>query len=110
MLYADEIVGADELDELPSEAAQPSEREMTMAVQLIESLTADFKPAKYHDDYRKRVLSMLEKKAEGQTIVTQPAIAPAGKVIDLMAALEASLAAVQKPEKAKVGREKKRAR
>ena len=110
MLYVDELVRADELDELPSDETQPSEREMTMAVQLIESLTADFKPAKYHNEYRKQVLAMLEKKAEGQTIVSQPAIAPAGKVIDLMAALEASLAAVQKPEKVKVGRKKERAR
>ncbi|KYZ75095.1 DNA repair protein [Anaerosporomusa subterranea] len=110
MLYADEIISSEELDELPTTDAQPSEREMTMAVQLIESLTADFQPAKYHDDYRKQVLALLEKKAEGQVITTQPAAAPAGKVIDLMAALEASLAAVKKPEKAKSGRKKERAR
>jgi DNA end-binding protein Ku len=110
MLYADEIIDSTELDELPANDAQPSEREMTMAVQLIESLTADFQPAKYHDDYRQQVLALLEKKAEGQVITTQPAAAPAGKVIDLMAALEASLAAVRKPEKTKTGRKKERAR
>lgn len=110
MLYADELISSDELEELPSSDAKPSEREMTMAVQLIESLTADFQPEKYHDDHRKRVLALLEKKAEGQVITTQPAAAPAGKVIDLMAALEASLAAIAKPEKAKTGRKKERAR
>jgi DNA end-binding protein Ku len=110
MLYADEIIGSEELDELPANESQPSEREMTMAVQLIESLTADFQPTKYHDDYRKQVLALLEKKAEGKLITAQPSAAPAGKVIDLMAALEASLAAVQKPEKTKTGRKKERAR
>ena len=110
MLYADELISSDELEELPSSDAKPSEREMTMAVQLIESLTADFQPDKYHDDHRKRVLALLEKKAEGQVITAQPAAAPAGKVIDLMAALEASLAAIAKPEKAKTGRKKERAR
>lgn len=110
MLYADELISSDELEDLPSSDAKPSEREMTMAVQLIESLTADFQPEKYHDDHRKRVLALLEKKAEGQVITAQPAAAPAGKVIDLMAALEASLAAIAKPEKAKTGRKKERAR
>lgn len=110
MLYADEIISSEELEELPTTDTQLDEREMTMAVQLVESLTADFQPAKYHDDYRKQVLTLLEKKAEGQVITTAPTVAPAGKVIDLMAALEASLAAVKKPEKAKVGRKKERAR
>lgn len=110
MLYADEIISSSELEDLPAEETPPNEREMAMAVQLIDSLSADFKPEKYHDEYRKQVLALLEKKAEGQTIVNQPAAAPSGKVIDLMAALEASLAAVKKPEKEKTGRKKQRAR
>ena len=112
MLYADEIVSTSELDEFLADhdQAKPNEREMNMAVQLIESLTADFAPDKYHDDYRKHVMTMLEKKAEGQIIAAKPAAAPTGKVIDLMAALEASLAAVKKPEKAKTGKKKQHAR
>ena len=109
MLYADEIIISAELDDLPSDDVQPSEREMSMAVQLIESLTADFQPEKYQDDYRRKILELLEKKAEGEIVTVQPAAVPAGKVIDLLAALEASLAAVKKPEKPKVGRKKARA-
>ena len=111
MLY-DEIVSTSELDEFLADhdQAKPNEREMNMAVQLIESLTADFAPDKYHDDYRKHVMTMLEKKAEGQIIAAKPAAAPTGKVIDLMAALEASLAAVKKPEKAKTSKKKQHAR
>ena len=110
MLYAEEIISSDELADQLADDTQPSDREMTMAVQLIESLTAHFQPEKYHDDYQKQVLAMIDKKAEGQIIAPQPATASAGKVIDLMAALEASLAAVQKPEKTKAGRKKERAR
>src|SRR5436309_1766689 len=55
----------------------------------------EFVPEKYHDTYREAVLDLIEKKAEGQEIVLQPAEEPE-KVPDLMAALEASLAAATK--------------
>lgn len=111
MLYADELVHTNELAELlaGNDRTKPSDREMTMAVQLIESLTAEFDPTKYQDDYRNNVMAMLEKKAEGQIITRQPAAAPTGKVIDLMAALEASLSAVKKSDKAKPRKKKERA-
>ena len=63
-----------------------------MASQLVESLTAPFEPEKYHDDYREKVLALIEAKADGE-IVTRPDVAAAqAPVVDLMAALEASLA------------------
>jgi DNA end-binding protein Ku len=63
-----------------------------MAEQLIQSLSAPFEPEKYHDTYREAVLAMIERKAEGQEIVEQPEAEAAPKTVDLMAALEASLA------------------
>ncbi|MEA2703297.1 MAG: end-binding protein Ku, partial [Actinomycetota bacterium] len=60
------------------------------------SLTTDFEPDKYKDDYRERVLELIEQKAAGQEIVVEDAAEEAPKVVDLMAALEASLAAVKK--------------
>jgi DNA end-binding protein Ku len=66
-----------------------------MAQQLIGSLTAAFEPEKYHDEYRERVLELIEAKAAGEELVVQPAEEPQ-KVPDLMAALEQSLAAAQK--------------
>ena len=63
-----------------------------MAEQLINSLTAEFEPEKYHDEYRERVLELIEAKASGQEIAIQPPEEPV-KVPDLMAALEQSLAA-----------------
>jgi DNA end-binding protein Ku len=81
-----------------------------MARQLIDSLTADFEPEKYRDEYRERVLDMIERKAQGETVVIEtPAEEPA-KVPDLMAALEASIASAkgQSKPKAKRGSAKKR--
>lgn len=95
MYFSDEIVSQDELEALPEDIA-PDERELTMAEQLINSLSAVFEPEKYHDEYREKVLDLIEKKAEGQTVTLQPAAPEGGKVIDLMAALEASLKAMKK--------------
>ena len=70
-----------------------------MAQQLIESLVTDFEPARYKDEYREKVLQLIEAKAEGAEIVQQPEAPTPTAVPDLMAALEASLAAVDKPKK-----------
>ena len=73
-----------------------SERELKMAQQLIDSLTADFEPEKYSDEYREKVLELIERKAQGEEIAIQPEAPTPTAVPDLMAALEASLAAVPK--------------
>lgn len=96
MYFADEIVAHEEIETLPETDVEPNDRELAMAEQLINSLTADFTPAKYRDEYREKVLELIEKKAEGQTVSAQPAPEKGGKVIDLMAALEASLNAINK--------------
>jgi DNA end-binding protein Ku len=63
-----------------------------MARQLIESLSTDFEPEKFEDTYRNRVLDLIERKAAGETeLVEAPAPVTADKVVDLMAALEASV-------------------
>src|SRR5438874_4483615 len=64
MLFGDEVVAPDKLDELDAvEEADASDRELRMAEQLIESLSAEFEPSKFHDDYRERVLELIERKA-----------------------------------------------
>jgi DNA end-binding protein Ku len=95
MRFADEVVPVDELEILPEKASKPAKREQEMAEQLIESLSTDFKPADYHDEYREQLLALIERKAEGKEIVASDAEAPkATKAPDLMAALEESIAAV----------------
>lgn len=100
MLFADEVVPHDQLDELPDEEVEASGREVDMAQQLIDSLSGEFDPGRYRDEYRERVLDLIERKAEGQEITIQPPEEPA-KVPDLMAALEASVAAAKKQSRGK---------
>lgn len=95
MNFNDEVVPQSELDGLPGEGQAATERELRMAQQLIESLSTDFDPEQYHDTYREQVLDLIERKAEGQEIVAQPTADRPAPVIDLMAALEASLQAAK---------------
>jgi DNA end-binding protein Ku len=93
MLFADEVVSPDSLEELQADGdAKTSERELAMARQLIDSLASEFEPDKYRDEYRERVLDLIERKAQGETIVIEEPTAEPQEVPDLMAALEASIA------------------
>lgn len=91
MHYADEIADPVEIREDLALDGEPSEREVSMAEQLISSMEDDFDPTEYRDRHRDRVLEYLQAKAEGETVELEPSAAPSGNVIDLMAALEASL-------------------
>ncbi len=94
MVYADEIVPADGIAELEAlGGVEVSDREVAMARQLIESLAEPFDPDRYEDTHRRAVLAMIERKAAGGiTEVEAPAVERASSVVDLMAALEASVA------------------
>jgi DNA end-binding protein Ku len=95
MLWGDEVLSPDRLDELDSvEEAQASDRELKMAEQLIDSLSAQWDPSEFKDEYRERVLDLIERKAAGEEIAVQPQAEEPAAAPDLMAALEASLAAV----------------
>jgi DNA end-binding protein Ku len=99
MLWGDEVLSPDRLDEIGEiEEAQATDRELKMAEQLIESLSAQFQPEKFHDEYREQVLQLIERKAAGEEIAVQPQAEEPAEVPDLMAALEASLAAVRGDE------------
>lgn len=93
MVYPDEVNAPAEIPELADvEGVEVSDRELDMAEQLVESLAAEFEPAKFHDTYREQVLALIERKAAGeQEVVAAPAAPSAEKVVDLMAALEASV-------------------
>ncbi len=91
MRYADEINSIEGV--LPDEeAAEPSERELEIAKQLVETLSTDFDPTKYEDGYREQLMALIDAKAAGKEVVATPMVEEKGKVVDLMAALEASLA------------------
>jgi len=100
MLWGDEVLPPDRLDELESvDEAEASDRELKMAEQLIESLSADWDPLEFHDEYRQQVLDLIERKAAGEEIAVQPQAEEPEAAPDLMAALEASLAEVGKDDK-----------
>ncbi|HUZ28027.1 MAG TPA: Ku protein [Solirubrobacteraceae bacterium] len=96
MLWGDEVLSPERVDELDAVAeAEASPRELKMAEQLIESLSAGFDPTTFKDEYRERVLDLIERKAAGEEIAVQPETEEPAAAPDLMAALEASLAAVK---------------
>jgi DNA end-binding protein Ku len=103
MRFADEVVPPSELDDvLPDEAPSAGKKEVEMAEKLIDSLTTDFDPTSYRDEYREELLAMIERKAEGKELVSPPVEEEAPtKAPDLMAALEQSIAAVQGEDREK---------
>jgi DNA end-binding protein Ku len=92
MNFSDEVVDQGELGGLP-EGQAVSERELKMAGQLIDSLTTEWDPSRYHDTHREQLMALIEAKAEGHELVSAPSAPSGAPVIDLMAALEASLKA-----------------
>lgn len=98
MRFADEVVAPSELDDvLPQDEQKVAKKEVEMAEQLIDSLTTEFDPAAYRDEYREQLLALIERKAEGKEVLEapeaeepKPTAAP-----DLMSALEESIAAVK---------------
>jgi len=96
MLYGDEVNAPERLDELEELGeVEANEREVAMAGQLIESLSVPFDPTSYRDEYREQVLDLIDRKAAGEEVAVQPAAPAPAAVPDLMAALEASVAAVR---------------
>ena len=96
LAYADEVVQADSIDELAGlEDVDVSAREVKMAEALVESLTDEFDPSKYQDDYRVQVLDLIKQKAAGEEFEVPEVVAEKPKIVDLMAALEASVEAAK---------------
>ena len=108
VFYSDEIRSPQELT-VPGEDIEVSERELTMAKSLVDMLTGEFDPTKYHDAFRDALLEVIEKKAAGAEI-TRPVAAPS-KVTDLMEALRASIEAAKRAQTGEeVEKERKPAR
>ncbi len=96
LAYADEVVDPADITELAGlDEVEVNDRELAMAESLVESLSTDFEPHKYHDEYREQVLALIQMKADGEEWETPDAVAEAPNVVDIMAALEASVAAAK---------------
>ena len=114
--WPDEIRSTDELD-LPQEDFDFKPAELQMAKQLVSAMTGEFDPAQYKDEYREALEQIIEAKVEGKETVAIEEPEESGKLIDLMAALEASVSAAksardagaEKPVSVAEAREKKAA-
>jgi len=98
LVYADEINPVEGIEGIDKVAEiEVSDAEISMAEQLISTLEADYEPEKYTDGYRERVLELIQKKSDGEEILIAEDTAPeaSSQVVDLMAALEASVAAAK---------------
>ncbi|GIO42437.1 non-homologous end joining protein Ku [Paenibacillus apis] len=93
IFYPDEIRPIAQVPNLP-ENIQVQDKELTMAKLLIEQLSTPFEPGKYNDDYRVNLLKLIEQKVAGEEISLAPA-KPEHNIVDLMAALQASIEAVK---------------
>jgi DNA end-binding protein Ku len=100
LTYADEVVKKDAIDELEGlDDVDVSDREVKMAEALVTSLSDEFQPEKYHDDYREQVLDLIAKKAAGEEFEVPEPATEKPKIVDLMAALEASVEAAKQSRK-----------
>jgi len=94
LVYADEIVSSDTLEDASDAVAEVSGRELAMAHQLIDMLSAPFEPERFQDEYRAALLGLIERKVAGEEIAfAAPPREPAA-VPELMAALQASVDAL----------------
>ena len=101
MHFAEDIVESSEVGGA-EDGHKPAERELKMAGQLIDMLASDFEPGKYKDEYREAIHDLVETKAQGKEYVMPAAPVPEAQVVDIMAALEKSLAKARE-KKEKVG-------
>lgn len=80
-------------DEVPVDEGEINPAELDLAVQMIEQRTAEeFQPDDYKDEVRERQLELIQQKIDGEQITVAPSAEPQAQIIDLMAALKASIA------------------
>lgn len=111
MHFGDEVLAKSEVDGIPSRATNPAANEMKLATQIIDSLSGKWDPTRYKDTYTEEVKTLIERQAKGEKVVVdEESSGKDGKVLDLMAALEASLDAASKGKGAKKPPSKSRAK
>ena len=96
LAYADEVIDPADIEELAGlDAVEVNDKEVAMAESLVASLAAAFEPEKYRDEYREEVMALIQMKADGEEFEEPEIAAEKPKVVDIMAALEASVAAAK---------------
>ena len=97
MRFADEVIPKADIDGLPSKRSKPDAKELKLAGQIVDSLASDWKPERYRDTYTDELKDLIARKAKGEDLVVEEDDQQAdAEIIDLMAALEASISAAKK--------------
>jgi DNA end-binding protein Ku len=107
MRFADEVVPRSDVEGVPDRRAKPDSRMLRMANQLVDSLTTDWDPRRYHDTFTEELRERIEAKRAGKKLEIEPEEGDESKVIDLMQALEESVKGAKGPRR---GRRKPRGR
>ena len=93
MRFADEVIDRSTIEQIPDKVDKADPKALKLAVQIVDSLTAEWDPSQYHDTYVEEVQEIIKAKAEGETLTVDEGDGEetGGKVLDLMEALQASL-------------------
>ena len=94
--FADEVIARSEIDALPSRRPRADAKELRLATQIVDALDAEWKPTKYHDTYTEELRDLIERRAKGETVTIDEGPAEKAEVLDLMAALSASVEAAKR--------------
>ncbi|MFW6022793.1 MAG: Ku protein [Halanaerobiaceae bacterium] len=102
MYFADEVKAVEDISIKNMESkVKLNDKEETLAVEIVNNLTAEFSPEKYTDEYREELLKIIREKIDGEDIEIPKMTAPENKVLDLMERLKASVEASEKKQKKK---------
>ncbi len=94
MYYRDEIRAT---EEFRTDTTQLKDKEVELAMSLVQALAAPFEPEKYKDTYRENLRALIDAKIKGEQVVAPPPAQTMAPVIDIMEALKTSLAQLKKP-------------
>jgi DNA end-binding protein Ku len=95
MRFADEVVDRSAIEQLPSRRTKPRPAEIKLAKSIIDALASKWDPERYHDTYAEDVRRIIKQRAAGKTVKAEEPAGGPGPVIDLMEALEASVASAR---------------
>jgi DNA end-binding protein Ku len=91
MRFADEVVPKRDIDELPTRAPKADPKALKLALQIVDSLAGEWDPERYHDTYTEELRELIKRRKSGKGTTPEAGPAPTAEVLDLMAALEASV-------------------
>jgi DNA end-binding protein Ku len=95
MFFASELTDVEDVPGVAKGKAHIEPRQLKMAEQLVESMTIDWDPERYKDEYAKKVKDVIARKLQGGEILESPSSGEGGQVVDLMDALQKSIAATK---------------